>query len=75
MNQETVEIIIDETVDTIIDSIDEVLRNLQNDLRRKNTLIGIDLFTLNKEEMLVKVIIELNNSYKNFTNGVHHYKN
>ncbi|MAJ72455.1 hypothetical protein CMK13_05570 [Candidatus Poribacteria bacterium] len=65
MKDKIINKVLDETLDTIIDNVDEVLRNLQNDLRRKNTLIGIDLFTLNKEEMFVKVVVELNNRINN----------
>ena len=71
MSEKIINKVLDETVDTIIDNIDEVLRNLQTDLRRKNTLIGLDVCGWkicgvdNKEEMFVKVIIELNNGINN----------
>ena len=63
MTQEIVERIIDETVDTIIDKIDEVLVDYMYEYGDYEE--SDDVFFDNKEEMFVKVIIELNNRINN----------
>ena len=63
MTQEIVERIIDETVDTIIDSIDE--KTVDYMFEYGNYEETDNEFFDDKEELFVKVITELNNRIKN----------
>ena len=63
MSKEIINKIIDETVDTIIDNIDEVLV----DYMCERLGFDADKFFNDKEEMFVKVIKELNNRINNNT--------
>ena len=61
--KEIISLVVDETVDTIIDKIDEVLVDYMyeyGDYEESN-----DVFFNDKEEMFVKVIKELNNRINN----------
>ena len=55
--------VVDETVDTIIDSIDEVLVDCMYEYGDYEE--SDDVFFNNKEEMFVKVVVELNNRINN----------
>ena len=61
--QKIIDKVVDETVDTIIDKIDEVLVEYMYEYGDYEE--SDDVFFDNKEEMFVKVIIELNNRINN----------
>ena len=63
MSKKIINKVVDETVDTIIDTIDEVLVDYMYDYG--NYKESNDKFFNDKEEMFVKVIIELNNRINN----------
>ena len=63
MSKKIINKVVDETVDTIIDNIDEVLVDYMYEYG--NYEESNDKFFNDKEEMFVKVIIELNNRINN----------
>ena len=63
MSKKIINKVVDETVDTIIDNIDEVLVDYMYEYG--NYEESNDVFFNDKEEMFVKVIIELNNRINN----------
>ena len=66
MSKKIINKVVDETVDTIIDKIDEVLVDYMYEYGDYEE--SDDIFFDNKEEMFVKVIIELNNRINNNKN-------
>ena len=62
-DQKIIDKVVDETVDTIIDKIDEVLVDYMYEYGDYEE--SDNKFFDNKEEMFVKVIIELNNRINN----------
>mgnify|MGYP005822945819 CR=1 FL=1 len=63
MSEKIINKVLDETVDTIIDSIDEVLVDCMYEYGDYEE--SDDVFFNNKEEMFVKVVVELNNRINN----------
>ena len=63
MSKKIINKVVDETVDTMVDKIDEVLVDYMYEYGDYEE--SDDVFFDNKEEMFVKVIIELNSRINN----------